>query len=128
MLLNCLYIADTKNKGRGVFTDKFIEAGTLIEVAPVIVLNEADTEKVHETALYYYTFMWSENNKIAAVVLGYGSIYNHSYSPNCEYKTFYEDEVVHFVALRDIEAGEELTINYNHDPNDQSLLWFKTRD
>lgn len=128
MLLNSLYISETKDKGRGVFTDKFIEKGSIVEIAPVIVLNEKDTEKVHETALYYYSFMWSDDNKKAAVVLGYGSIYNHSYSPNCEYKTFYEDRLVHFVSLRDIEAGEELTINYNHDPKDQSPLWFKTSD
>ena len=127
MLLNSLYIAETVGKGRGVFTDKFIEKGSIIEIAPVIVLDEKDTEKVHETELYYYTFMWSDDNKKAAVILGYGSIYNHSYEPNCRYETYYEDRLIHFITLCDIEAGEELTINYNHDPNDQSALWFETK-
>lgn len=127
MLLSSLYIAETEKKGRGVFTDKFIEKASIIEIAPVIVLDEKDTEKVHETQLYYYTFMWSDDHKKAALILGYGSIYNHSYEPNCKYETYYEDCLIHFVTLRDIEAGEELTINYNHDPSDQSPLWFETR-
>lgn len=127
MLLTSLYIAETKNKGRGVFTDKPIEAGSIVEIAPVIVLNIKDTQLVHETALFNYTFLWGKNKRKAAVALGYGSIYNHSYSPNCLYETYYDDQVMHFITIRDIEAGEELTINYNHDPENQTPLWFNTK-
>jgi SET domain-containing protein len=28
------------------------------------------------------------------------------------------------VAIRDIHAGEEITINYNGDPENQAPLWF----
>ena len=128
MLLNCLYVGKTDKKGRGVFTEQYIEAGTIVEIAPVLVLPPADVECIKKTKLYDYYFLWSETEEIIAIALGYGSIYNHSYTPNLIYETYYEDEKIHFIALRDIEAGEELTINYNHDPNDSSPTWFKNHD
>ena len=48
-----------------------------------------------------------------ALALGYGSLYNHSYQPNARY----DDQpagAMTFTALRDIRAGEEITINYNN--------------
>ncbi|HLP19343.1 MAG TPA: SET domain-containing protein-lysine N-methyltransferase, partial [Chitinophagales bacterium] len=71
---------------------------------------------------YYY--LWGEQAKNYAICLGYGSIYNHSYEPNCLYETYYPDEVIHFITLKDIAAGEELTVNYNHDPDNKTPLWF----
>ena len=82
MLLNSLYIQETKGKGRGVFTENYIEAGTIIEIAPVLVFSLNDTLLIKQTSLYDYYFMWSEIEEIAAIALVYGSIYNHSYSPN----------------------------------------------
>ncbi|MFN8315197.1 MAG: SET domain-containing protein [Chitinophagales bacterium] len=125
MLLNSLYISVSKGKGRGVFTDQFIEADSIVEIAPVIILNEKDSKILAETELFYYNFQWGK--KKTAMALGYGSIYNHSYSPNCKYVAFHKEGFLHFITLRDIEAGEELTINYNFDPKDQSPLWFKTK-
>lgn len=125
MLLNCLYIGNTDRKGRGVFTSQYIEAGTIVEIAPVLVLPATDTESVKKTKLYDYYFLWSETEEIIAIALGYGSVYNHSFFPNLVYETYYEDEKIHFISHRDIEAGEELTINYNHDPNDNSPIWFE---
>lgn len=125
MLLNCLYVGQTDKKGRGVFTEQYIEAGTIVEIAPVLVLPTADVECIKKTKLYDYYFLWSETEEIIAIALGYGSIYNHSYTPNLFYETYYEDEKIHFIALRNIEVGEELTINYNHDPNDASPVWFQ---
>ena len=33
--------------------------------------------------------------------------------------------VVQFKALRDIAAGEEITVNYNREPQDRSPVWFE---
>ncbi len=30
------------------------------------------------------------------------------------------------IAYRDIEAGEEITVNYNGSPDNQSPIWFDT--
>ena len=124
MILPALHIKDSPGKGRGVFTTEAIEARTLIEIAPVIVLPEKDCELIDKSFLYNYYFLWGNKLKNYAICLGYGSVYNHSYTPNCIYETYYEDEVMYFITLRDIAAGEEITVNYNHDPDDKKPLWF----
>jgi SET domain-containing protein len=127
MLLNCLYIKEIEDKGRGVFTEKNIETGTIIEIAPVLVFSLKDTDLIKQTSLYDYYFMWSETEEIAAIALGYGSIYNHSFSPNTRYETYYEDKKIHFITIKDIAAGEEICINYNHDPENTSPVWFEMK-
>lgn len=127
MLLNSLYIQETKGKGRGVFTENYIEAGTIIEIAPVLVFSLNDTLLIKQTSLYDYYFMWSEIEEIAAIALGYGSIYNHSYSPNAKYETYYEDKKIHFITLSDINKGDEICINYNHDPANTTPVWFELK-
>ena len=124
MLLGSLYIKQSPGKGKGIFTSEPIEAGTLVEIAPVIVLPEKDSSLIDQSFLYNYYFLWDDKHKNYAICLGYGSLYNHSYTPNCKYDTYYDDEVIHFIAIRDISADEELTVNYNHDPDDQNPVWF----
>jgi SET domain-containing protein len=124
MLLSSLYIAQSHGKGKGIFTNEPITAGTLIEIAPVIVLPEKDSALIDQSFLYNYYFLWGDEHKGYAICLGYGSLYNHSYSPNCIYETYYEDEAIHFITIKNIAAGEELTVNYNHDPDDQKRVWF----
>ena len=124
MLLSSLYIKNSKGKGKGVFTSTAIVAGTIIEIAPIILLPEHDCALIDKSHLYNYYFLWGEEHKNYAICLGYGSLYNHSYEPNCIYETYYEEELIHFITLCDIEAEEELMINYNHDPADQKPVWF----
>ena len=47
-----------------------------------------------------------------ALALGYGSLYNHSYNPNARYDDVGR-QIKEYSALRDIQRGEEITINYN---------------
>ena len=124
MILGSLYIKQSPRKGKGIFTGEPIEAGTLVEIAPVIVLPVKDSALIDQTFLYNYYFLWGDEQKNYAICLGYGSLYNHSYSPNCIYETYYEDEVIHFIAIRDISAEEELTVNYNHHPDSKKPVWF----
>ena len=124
MLLNSLYIAASPNKGSGVFTNAFIASGTLIEIAPMLVLPEKDCKLIDESFLYNYYFLWGDEHKNYALALGYGSLYNHSYQPACKYETYYEDNTIHFITIRDVNEGEELTINYNWDVNDKTPIWF----
>jgi hypothetical protein len=55
------------------------------------------------------------------MVLGFGSLYNHSYTPNATYVKKPDERVVEFVALQDIGSSEEITVNYNNgDPDDKN--------
>ena len=117
-------VGESGNKGRGVFARKRFRAGELIERCPVIILNPAERERIEPTILAMYCFCWGADAQEVAVVFGYGSIYNHSYRPNADFNPVLEASAMEFIALRDIERGEEITINYNGLPEDQSPLWF----
>lgn len=113
----------SKGKGRGVFARRAIAEGELIEQAPVVVLplKEFVGEWENE-AMKGHFFDWAEG-KVAAA-LGYGSLYNHSYDPNATFDFDERGRSVVFRARRDIPEGEEITINYHHDVNDTSPMWF----
>jgi SET domain-containing protein len=71
------------------------------------------------------TFLWGDTHKQSAIALGYGSLYNHSRAANADYESYYEEEEIHIIAYKDIQPGEEVTINYNNDPNSQTPMWFE---
>src|SRR5262245_59045751 len=124
MILPFLFIAPTEKMGRGVFTSENIKAGTLLEIAPVIIMNAGERKILDQTQLHDYIFEWGENKDQCCMALGYIPIYNHSYESNCEYEMDYEQAIINIKAVRNIKAGEELFINYNGDWNDPKLVWF----
>lgn len=118
------YIELVNGKGRGVFTDKKIKRGDLIESSPIIEFPQEDWEYIGKTVLGVYCFFWGEGLKDGAMVLGYGSLYNHSYRPNAIFCRRFSEKVMDFIAIKDIEAGEEILINYNGEPDDHEPVWF----
>lgn len=109
-------IAESKMEGaeRGVFATSRIEARECIERCPVIALsNQKDRDRLRRTGLVNYYFLWGKGRDHAAICLGWGSIYNHSFSPNAYYVKDMEALRMDFFALRTIEEGEEITVNYN---------------
>ncbi|MEZ4984577.1 MAG: SET domain-containing protein [Saprospiraceae bacterium] len=118
-----LYIMHIEGKGRGVFTAEPIPEGSSIESCPVIVVTADDTERIHQTLLHDYYFLWGDDGS-SAVALGYGSLYNHSSSPNADYGMDYDNLSIEVFALRDIAAGEEITFNYTDASDQRTTLWF----
>ena len=108
----------TPTKGRGVFARVFIPAGTLIEKVPLITVT---WDHISESELQHYVYAWTKKQTVVA--LGYGSLYNHSYTPNARYEDA-NPRTKLFFALRDIQPGEEIVVNYNSDPNDLSDVGF----
>ncbi len=124
MIHSSLYIDITEKKGKAVFTNEGIAAGEIIEVSPVIVMRKEDRLHLDQTLLHDYIFEWGETKVQCAMALGFIPIYNHSYYSNCEYFMDFEDETIFVKTVRAIEKGEELTINYNGDWDDQKRVWF----
>lgn len=115
-------VRQVRGKGRGVFARRAIAEGEIIERVPVIVLPAGRVgDDPAEDRLASYCFEWGP--RTVALALGYGSLYNHSYTPNARYEDAGERTKL-FVALRDIAPGEEITVNYNGEPRDQSPVWF----
>ncbi len=119
-----LYFMDSSLSGRGVFTSEPIPGGSLIEICPVIVIPEREVDVIHHTELHDYYFVWGEENEQAAIALGYGSLYNHSFKPCAEFILDLDNRTIEVIALRDINPGEEITLNYHGDPDCRDELWF----
>ena len=123
-----LTIAVLGRRGRGVVAGRRIEAGELIERSPVLVIPARDRLATDATVVFTYVFMWEhgtveedlyKHEGRAAIALGYTSLLNHSYAPNCDFIRHIDELVIDLVARRAIDAGEELTIDY------QMTLWFE---
>ena len=69
------------------------------------------------TVLEQYLFKGVEGGMLVA--LGIGSLFNHSRTPNLDYRVNKVDKIITFMAARDISTGEELTFYYG------SALWFE---
>ncbi|KAF8544058.1 hypothetical protein BDD12DRAFT_873792 [Trichophaea hybrida] len=118
--INGLELVLDTPKGRGIFATRLIPAGTVIDTAPVILLgvDEFNTN-VQYTDLLHYSYNWPVrvgNGKTElhqAIVLGLGSMFNHSLRrQNVGWKRNLDAQVVVYTALKDIEAGQELLISY----------------
>ncbi len=109
-----------RGKGRGVFARRPILRGEVFETCPMLVLPAGSIEDF-SAGFGPYVFEWGEGR--LALALGYGSLYNHSYRPNARYDDVGPQSQA-FTALRDIVAGEEITVNYNGDPCRKTKVWF----
>jgi hypothetical protein len=101
-------------KGRGMFALSAFEEGTLVEACPVVVMHEPF--RALPEALKTLVFNWgflTGGPDAHALALGHGSLYNHENPSNLRYVADAEALLIRFIAVRRIEPGEELTINYN---------------
>lgn len=111
---------------RGVFATQDIPKGSLIHEAPVIPYPNDEQEFIEKTALSDYAFQYGANH--TAILLGYGSLFNHSYTPNATYDINFDNHTFDFFAYTDIKAGDEILINYNGDVDCDDPLWFIQED
>ena len=128
MLSQFISVQPTGAKGRGVFTSVPLEAGTTVEESPVIVMTKEDRIHLDKTLLHDYIFEWGPQQEECCMALGLVPIYNHSYQSNCDYFMDFEDDTITIQTVKNIEAGEELTINYNGDWKDDKKIWFDVTD
>lgn len=121
-----IYVAHSDVHGKGVFAARDIEPGEIIELCPVIPFPKKQLEDVRRTVLDDYYFDWGDDGEWYAFALGYGSLYNHSYEPNAEYGMDFEAQTIDIYCIKPITAGEEITINYNGDPDNRTKVWFES--
>jgi SET domain-containing protein len=120
-----IYVAPSELHGKGVFAARDISEGEIIEICPVLLFPKAQLPDVRRTVLDDYYFDWGDDGEWYAVCLGYGSLYNHSYTPNAEYGMDFDAQTIDFYCLRDITAGSEILVNYNGDADNQTKVWFE---
>ena len=110
--------------GRAVFARRDLAEGEIFERVPVLLVPKSQVFGAGEVAqragvaISWYVFTWIHpEREYVGLSLGYGSIYNHSETPNAKYRMHLPD-VMEFFAIRAIQAGEEITINYRGDQAD----------
>ncbi|MFN3254488.1 MAG: SET domain-containing protein [Ilumatobacter sp.] len=107
--------------GRGVFATRMFKKGETIETCPMLIADEDRGDDL-ESGAEGYVFRWGDGR--TALALGYGSLYNHSYSPNATTLETPDDLVI--TATRRIEPGDEIFINYMG--TEQHGVWFDVLD
>ena len=105
---------------RGIVAVEGIMSGEILECSPVILVGREHHVLLDSSMLRYYYFEWDE--RYDAVPLGYAAVYNHSYQANAEYVHDHERNMLSFRACRDIAVGEEVTVNYNGEHNDETPI------
>jgi SET domain-containing protein len=107
-----IIVDDSPIQGRGVFAVDYILKDEMIEECHFVKLIETDFEKLDKT-IKDIAFAWPMfTSGTHAIVLGFGSIYNHSNENNATWETDLEKNCFRFIAVRDIEPGEEICTNY----------------
>lgn len=112
MLLIKTKIAQSKISGIGLFADQFIPKGTVVwKFMPKfdLLMSEEEVNSLSEPAreqFYNYAFLDKKYNKYL-LCSDDARFFNHSDNPNCDERV---DDIT--TAMRDIESGEELIVNY----------------
>ena len=114
--------------GRGVFAKHAIKKGESIEICPIIEIPAGDVSAINESILLTYFFFHGKQKENVWLALGFGSLYNHSYTPNASYKVSLVDSTIEFIATGDIAADSEITFDYKAgNPKENNPLWFEVR-
>ncbi len=121
-------VRKTKNKGLGVYALRDFKKGEVLEKAPILLLNTKEREYCENTPLSHYMYPW-RSTRTGAIAFGYGSIYNHSFEPNADWKQNFKEQVMVYTTIRDIKKGEEILVNYNGEPDDTTPIdWFDVNE
>ncbi|KAJ4459655.1 putative lysine methyltransferase [Paratrimastix pyriformis] len=112
-------------KGRGVFAMKDFQAGDIVEVCPVVVIEKDALPHILACSIKDYYYWWTLTDTSPkeptsfAVVLGYGMIYNHNPHANCDYDTNFDNNTMSYRCIRPIKQGDEITVNYHGIVDDE---------
>lgn len=116
-----IYLAKSTIAGRGVFARVPIKKGELIEECPVVVVPY-DEQDLIPPDFRRYVFGWNmPSQQTVVLVMGYGTFYNHSVSPNAYFQPTILRRVMNFIALRDIGQDEEIFTNYGYQIQSEDI-------
>jgi len=120
-----LYFAPSGKHRFGMFCLADIQADSLIEICPVILLPAEQAKAIVQGhVLYDYYFLWTRRR--VAIALGYGSLYNHSRTPNAWFEPDHGEQLIRFYAQEDIPSGREILVDY-HAGTPEEPLWFEEK-
>lgn len=124
--MNKIYYKKSKipNCALGVFAKKDIKKNETIEICPMLRLSKHNMNLIEKSILVNYVFFAGRKKNIPLLVLGYGSLYNHSENNNAKYKINLKENKITFFAIKDIKKDSEITFNYKGF-GQNTKLWFE---
>jgi len=108
-----IYLDKSPIHGRGIFASEKILLNEIFEICPYLDLGIP--KKTTSPILMNYRFNWPMGTsewELQVVGLGFSSFYNHSNTPNANWRSNVEQDTFEFYATRDIEEGEEILVYY----------------
>lgn len=119
-------IKESPIHGWGVFSKEDIPAHVLIESAPLVVCHKATTDALYEMndtrhILQDYPFTWKDG--MIAFAMGWAAVYNHKRECNALWRQNFEYTTIEFTTIKEIKAGEEITVKYL-PTRYRGSLWF----
>lgn len=125
MLLVKTKVKESNIHGLGLFADQFIPRGTEIwRFTPGFDLRftrEQILSFPEALQIYIYKYSWrSKKSKLYCFSSDDGKFFNHSENPNVLSEYQDNEEEVITVAIKDIQAGEEILDNYNSFEDEKS--------
>lgn len=109
---NKLWVKKSSIHGYGVFAGKNLRKGEKIEEC-YYILSDCEDDIIMD-------FIFDLKGR-SALLLGYGSLYNHSEHPNAEYVFNRKRKIATFKASESIKQGQEIFVSYGDE-------WFSSRD
>ena len=126
-----LTLTNTKKKGTGLFTKKGIKKGELLLQVDMSKMPRYTIEEIRELCEKDPEINGDHSNYVGhgkyVVEDTLASYMNHSCDPNTIYK-MHSIAVYDVIAIRDIQAGEELTHDYGATAIDQLQGYFYWED
>ncbi|MFA5841689.1 MAG: SET domain-containing protein-lysine N-methyltransferase [Candidatus Paceibacterota bacterium] len=110
-----LIVKDTTNKGRGLFTEDKINKGEVVfDLAKNGTVYEVEKASDLPFVAKNHAIQFAPDKYIYSEI---GSCINHSCNPNTGVKGLFK-----LVAMRDIEAGEEIVYDYDMTENSDWVM------
>lgn len=102
--------------GHGIFTTTSIPADTTLEECPYLRIKAAECAGSLDD--YVFNLESAEENggsEVYSLVLGWGSLFNHSYDHNTEYWHDTDRDLIVFHTIKKVSAGKQLFVNYGKE-------------
>ncbi|MCK5087840.1 MAG: SET domain-containing protein, partial [Melioribacteraceae bacterium] len=100
-------------EGKGIFAAEDIPSGKLVMVISGEVISGKECERREEEEDNVYIF-WNGRYYIDTANTNKINNINHNCEPNCEVMDR-DKESLNLVSIRNIKAGEEITMDYGYD-------------
>lgn len=107
-----VYVKKSTIHGWGVFAKEDIKQGDIVEECLTLTLPIIRGQS--SPLMIDYRFNWPQGSdwKEQVLALGYGSLYNHSETPNAYWVSNIENKSFLFISNRDIKQDEEILVWY----------------